>query len=241
MAGIGTGALLAMVLTLGGGDASDEPPAGTASDPFAARRLEMVETQIVARGVADERVLGAMRRVPRHRFVPADLQDEAYLDGPLPIGSGQTISQPYIVALMTELVRPRAGMKVLEIGTGSGYQAAVLAACGAEVYTIEILADLGRQAVARLAELGHDRIHARIGDGFDGWPEEAPFEAILVTAAPDTIPAPLLDQLAVGGRLVIPLGRGVQDLIVVARTPGGLERRTVTPVRFVPMTGKAER
>jgi protein-L-isoaspartate(D-aspartate) O-methyltransferase len=181
-----------------------------------------------------------MRRVPRHSFVPSDLWGQAHSDRPLPIGHRQTISQPYIVALMTELVRPDPETKVLEIGTGSGYQAAVLAECAGQVYTIEILPELGRQAADLLKRLGYDTIHTRIGDGFDGWPEHAPFDAIVVTAAPPKIPQPLLDQLAVGGRLVIPVGRQSQNLVVVTRTADGFERRTVTPVRFVPMTGKAQ-
>jgi protein-L-isoaspartate(D-aspartate) O-methyltransferase len=220
-------------------ETAQQPPA-TENDPYLSRRALMVATQIEARGISDAHVLDALRRVPRHRFVPAELRGEAYADRPLPIGHQQTISQPYIVALMTELVRPRAGAKVLEIGTGSGYQAAVLAECDMEVYTIEILPELGRQAAALLAELGHRGVRSRIGDGFDGWPDAAPFDAIIVTAAPPSIPQPLLDQLAVGGRLVIPVGEGFQNLMLVTRTADGLDRRTVTPVRFVPMTGKAQ-
>ena len=200
----------------------------------------MVATQIEARGVRAPRVIAAMSAVPRHEFVPAELREAAYRDSPLPIGLEQTISQPYIVALMTELLLPEPSMKVLEIGTGSGYQAAILGEVVGEVYTIEIIPELGRRSAAFLERLGYENIHTRIGDGFDGWPEQAPFEAIIVTAAPAEIPAPLLEQLAVGGRLVIPVGRGSQDLIVVKRTTTGYARRTVTPVRFVPMTGKAE-
>jgi protein-L-isoaspartate(D-aspartate) O-methyltransferase len=209
-------------------------------DATEARRRAMVTTQIEARGVRDPRVLEAMRSVPRHLFVPPEYRNEAYSDHPLPVGERQTISQPYIVALMTELVGPRPGMKVLEVGTGSGYQAAVLAACGVQVYTIEILPGLAERAAALLAELGYEDLHTRVGDGFDGWPEAAPFDAILVTAAPDRIPQPLLDQLAVGGRLVIPVGAAAQELVLVVRSEDGYERRSVTPVRFVPMTGKAE-
>jgi protein-L-isoaspartate(D-aspartate) O-methyltransferase len=211
-----------------------------AADPFESRRLQMVASQIEARGVSDACVLDAMRRVPRHAFVPPDMREQAYTDRPLPIGHHQTISQPYIVALMTELVRPRADTKVLEIGTGSGYQAAVLAECAGAVYTIEILPELGRQATELLVQLGYENVHTRIGDGFDGWEEHAPFDAIIVTAAPPRIPQPLLDQLAPGGRLVIPVGEGFQDLVLVTRTDSGFDRRTVTPVRFVPMTGKAQ-
>jgi len=200
----------------------------------------MVTTQIEARGIDDSCVLDAMRRVPRERFVPAPLENDAYRDGPLSIGRGQTISQPYIVALMTALIEPQPTMRVLEIGTGSGYQAAVLAECVADVYTIEIIPELGRQAAERLESLSYTNIHPRIGDGYDGWPEEAPFDGIVVTAAPSEIPQPLLDQLAVGGRLVIPVGLGSQDLVVVTRTEEGYVKRVETPVRFVPMTGKAE-
>ena len=211
------------------------------TDERLAERQEMVATQIAARGISDPRVLEALGRVPRHRFVPPELEGMAYADRPLPIGHEQTISQPYIVALMTELAAPRPGTKVLEVGTGSGYQAAVLAETGAEVYTIEIVPELGQRAERLLGELGYEGVHVRVGDGFDGWPEQAPFEAIVVTAAPDEIPRPLLDQLARGGRLVIPVGTGSQDLVVVTRDAhGGYERRRVAPVRFVPMTGKAQ-
>jgi len=212
-----------------------------AENPEEARRREMVSTQIEARGIDHSRVLDAMRSVPRHLFVPPNLRDEAYRDGPLPIGYQQTISQPYIVALMTELIRPEASMKVLEVGTGSGYQAAVLAECVGDVYTIEIVPELGRRSAVLLERLGYRNVHLRIGDGFDGWPEEAPFDAILVTAAPAEVPQPLKEQLAEGGRLVIPVGRGSQDLIVLTRTAEGFEQSRVTGVRFVPMTGKAER
>jgi protein-L-isoaspartate(D-aspartate) O-methyltransferase len=210
-------------------------------DPYRTTRDAMVAEQIEARGIRDPAVLAAMRRVPRHRFVQDDFSAHAYIDRPLPIGHQQTISQPYIVAAMTEHVGPRPDMRVLEIGTGSGYQAAVLAECVREVYTIEILPELGRLAASRLAELGYTNVHVRIGDGYDGWPEEAPFDAIVVTAAPPKIPQPLLDQLAVGGRLVIPVGEASQaELLVVTRTAQGFERRTAEAVRFVPMTGKAQ-
>jgi len=234
---------LLTVLALAGAFGDDGGTGGApgAADPEEARRREMVATQIEARGIDDPRVLKAMLTVPRHLFVPPEARHEAYRDGPLPIGLEQTISQPYIVALMTELIRPTASMKVLEVGTGSGYQAAVLAECVETVYTIEIVPELGRRAAKLLASLGYENVHTRIGDGFDGWPEEAPFDAILVTAAPEEVPGPLKEQLAVGGRLVIPVGRGSQDLIVLTRTEKGFERRTVTAVRFVPMTGKADR
>ncbi len=207
---------------------------------FAPERERMVEDQIDARGIVDERVLAAMKRVPRHRFVPLDLAREAYGDHPLPIGEGQTISQPYIVAFMSEALELDGHEKVLEIGTGSGYQAAVLSELAREVFTIEIVPELGRRAEATLRELGHANVHVRVGDGYLGWPEEAPFDAILVTAAPDHVPEPLVDQLAVGGRMILPVGEERQELILIHRTPQGIEREEVLSVRFVPMTGIAE-
>lgn len=228
--------LLALACSAGGRDGELEQE----TDRDRERRVAMVSQQIEARGVRDRRVLDAMRRVPRHLFVPGELREVAYTDRPLAVGHQQTISQPYIVALMTELLRPRSGMRVLEIGTGSAYQAAVLAELVDTVYTIEIVPELGRSAAERLERLGYSNVRTRIGDGFDGWPDAAPFDGIIVTAAPEEIPSPLLEQLAVGGRLVIPVGRGAQDLLVVKRTPEGLERERVIPVRFVPMTGKAE-
>jgi protein-L-isoaspartate(D-aspartate) O-methyltransferase len=216
---------------------ADDRGAGEAADQT--RRLRMVETQIVARGITAPTVLEAMRTVPRHRFVPVSMRDRAYDDTPLPIGDGQTISQPYIVAVMTAAVRPRKGMKVLEVGTGSGYQAAVLASCGAEVDSIEVIPALGLRASALLAELGYQNVRVRIGDGFDGWPEHAPFDAIVLTAAPERVPQPLLDQLRVGGRLVAPVGRDFQNLVVITRMERGLVTQVIEAVRFVPMTGKA--
>jgi protein-L-isoaspartate(D-aspartate) O-methyltransferase len=212
-------------------------------DPMAAAREAMVASQIEARGVKDPRVLAALRRVERHRFVPDRLRPAAHDDRPLPIGHDQTISQPYIVALMTELAAVRPGARVLEVGTGSGYQAAVLSVLAGEVYTIEIVAPLADEARRRLAALGYGNVSVRTGDGYRGWPEHAPFDAILVTAAPPEIPEPLLRQLALGGRLVAPVGPdgGDQQLVVVERTPSGLARRSVLPVRFVPMTGEAQR
>jgi protein-L-isoaspartate(D-aspartate) O-methyltransferase len=214
--------------------------AGGATDEFAAARARMVEEQIEARGIAAPRVLEAMRKVPRQEFVPESQRSRAYDDGPLPIGEGQTISQPYIVALMTELAAPGPGAKVLEVGTGSGYQAAVLAACGAEVWSIEIVDPLARRAERDLARLGFDRVHVRSGDGYRGWPEAAPFDAILVTAAAPRVPEALLAQLRVGGRLVIPVGEtgALQSLEVHEREEAGFTVRHVTPVRFVPMTGE---
>jgi len=211
------------------------------ADPSQRERGNMVAEQIVARGIKDAGVLDAMKRVPRHLFVPEDVRALAYADRPLPIGYDQTISQPAIVATMTELANVRRGSRVLEVGTGSGYQAAVLATMGAEVYSIEIVAPLGEQAARLLAELGYDKVKTRIGDGYRGWPEAAPFDAILVTAAPPKVPAPLKRQLKVGGRLVIPVGTVDQELRVLTRTRTGWDERTVFPVRFVPMTGEAER
>jgi protein-L-isoaspartate(D-aspartate) O-methyltransferase len=204
---------------------------------FEAARERMVARQIAARDVTDARVLAAMRRVPRHEFVPESVRAHAYEDDPLPIGHGQTISQPYIVALMTQLAEVGPDARVLEVGTGSGYQAAVLAELAGEVYTIEIVEPLARQAERTLARLGYGRVHVRHGDGWRGWPEAAPFDAIVVTAAPRTVPPALLDQLAPGGRLVIPVGGADQQLRVYHRTKTGLETRDVAPVRFVPMTG----
>jgi protein-L-isoaspartate(D-aspartate) O-methyltransferase len=198
----------------------------------------MVERQIRARGVRDPAVLAAMKKVPRHELVPAEHRDLAYRDHPLPIGHDQTISQPYVVAAMTEMADVKPGEKVLEIGTGSGYQAAVLAEIGAEVYTIEIVRPLGERAAADLERLGY-KVHARIGDGFRGWPEAAPFDAIILTAAPPEVPRPLLEQLAVGGRLVGPIGDHHQIMRVVTRSEDGLSERDAFPVRFVPMVGEA--
>jgi protein-L-isoaspartate(D-aspartate) O-methyltransferase len=206
---------------------------------FAAARLRMVREQIELRGVRDDRVLEAMRKVPRHRFVPDRLTAFAYEDGPLPIGEGQTISQPYIVALMTELLQAKPGDKILEVGTGSGYQAAVLAEMGAEVHTIEIVEPLAVTARRLLEQMDYPRIRFRVGDGYRGWPEAAPFDGIIVTAAPDHVPRPLVDQLEAGGRMVIPVGAGSQDLLVITRTAEGTARESVIPVRFVPMTGEA--
>jgi protein-L-isoaspartate(D-aspartate) O-methyltransferase len=205
------------------------------------RRLEMVANQIERRGVKDKAVLTALRKVPRHRFVPAVWQGRAYTDGPLPIGEGQTISQPYIVGWMTELIEPTKKMRVLEIGTGSGYQAAVLAECVGEVDTIEVVPALGNKAKDLLGELGYRNIRVRIGDGYEGWRERAPYDAIILTAAPPTdVPRPLLEQLKPGGRLVAPVGRGVQDLVRITKTPTGYKRDVLAAVQFVPMTGKAQ-
>ena len=210
--------------------------ADEASDPWEAPRHRMVEKQIVAREVNHPATLTALRKVPRHRFVPADLLKLAYADQPLPIGLGQTISQPYIVACMTEQIAPTREMRVLEIGTGSGYQAAVLAEICAEVFTIEIVPELGKRSAALLDELGYRNIRTRVGDGWAGWPEAAPFDAIIVTAAAETIPPPLLAQLTEGGRMIIPLGPqgGAQELVLVTKRGGRVETRPLIPVRFVP-------
>jgi len=199
----------------------------------------MVESQIVARGVEAPAVIDAMRRVPRHEFVSDAYRASAYDDRPLPIEDGQTISQPYIVALMTELADVQRGETVLEVGTGSGYQAAVLAALGARVFSVEIMPGLAASARARLERLKYG-VEVKHGDGYAGWPEHAPFDAIIITAAPPNVPAPLVQQLAVGGKLVVPVGRGSQDLWVWTRTQSGLDKRNVLPVRFVPMTGQAQ-
>ncbi len=205
------------------------------------QREQMVSQQIEARGVKDPLVLESMRAVPRHLFVPENYRDAAYTDSPLPIGDSQTISQPYIVALMTELLEVEAGEKVLEIGTGSGYQAAVLAAMGVEVRSIEIRQGLCHRASATLEELGYSSVVVRCGDGYGGWPEEVPFDGIIVTAAPERIPDPLLEQLAENANMVIPVGDFYQELKVITRTADGFDERSVIPVRFVPMTGEVER
>jgi protein-L-isoaspartate(D-aspartate) O-methyltransferase len=210
-------------------------------DGFAAERRRMVESQIRARDVRDGRVLTAMASVPRHLFVPQAFRPQAYEDYPLPIGNEQTISQPYIVALMTSLLELDGGERVLEIGTGSGYQAAVLAEIAGEVFTIEILPPLVERARATLTELGYENVVLRAGNGWAGWPDKAPFDGILVTAAPPRVPEALLEQLAVGGRLVIPVGRFFQDLLVYTKTEAGFEKRNVIPVRFVPMVGETEK
>ncbi|MDH4038844.1 MAG: protein-L-isoaspartate(D-aspartate) O-methyltransferase [Candidatus Krumholzibacteria bacterium] len=199
------------------------------------KRKQMVEKQMERRGITDARVLEALRAVERHRFVPETAQEDAYEDYPLAIGFGQTISQPYIVALMTESIEPKPGDRVLEIGTGSGYQAAVLSLLVKDVYSIEIVEELGLAAAERLAQLGYDNVHVRVGDGYQGWPEHAPFDAIVVTAAPPEIPQALVDQLAEGGRMVIPVGTSYQELLMVEKKNGKVSRRVITVVRFVPM------
>ena len=201
----------------------------------------MVDTQIVGGGITDPRVVAAMRQVPRHRFIPDYESEDAYGDFPLPIGHAQTISQPYIVAYMTEALKLQPGEKVLEIGTGSGYQAAILAELGVQVFTIEIVKPLAQYARDNLSKVGYDHVLVRAGDGYQGWPEERPFDAIIITAAPDHVPSPLLEQLAVGGRLILPVGDYSQNLVLIRRTEEGYQRTELLPVRFVPMTGQAEK
>jgi protein-L-isoaspartate(D-aspartate) O-methyltransferase len=210
------------------------------ADRTALARDQMVREQIAARGIESPAVLAAMRAVPRHELVPKPVRELAYADRPLPIGYDQTISQPYIVALMTELSAAGPGDKVLEIGTGSGYQAAVLAELGARVFSIEIVEPLAVRAGRDLERLGHgDKVTVRAGDGYRGWPAEAPFDAILLTAAPPKVPQPLIEQLRVGGRLVAPVGEGIQELRVLRKTESGVTEEAILPVQFVPMTGEA--
>ena len=201
----------------------------------------MVEQQLKPRGIHDERVLAAMAKVPREEFVADDLRNRAYTDGPLPIGHDQTISQPYIVAFMTEQLHPQPTDKILEIGTGSGYQAAVLAELVKEVYTIEIVEPLAKEASARLARLDYNNAHVKVGDGYQGWPEVAPFDGIIVTCAPDKVPQPLTQQLKDGGRMIIPVGTTMMDqqLYLLEKKNGELAQTAILPVRFVPMIGEA--
>jgi len=208
---------------------------------YADQRRQMVNDQLIPRGITNESVLEAMLKVPRHKFVPEGLIHKAYEDCPLPIGMSQTISQPYIVAFMTELLNIKKGDKVLEVGTGSGYQAAVLAEIGCEVYTIEIVESLALKAKEILLDLGYKNIYFKIGDGYMGWQENAPYNAVIVTAAPSEVPEPLIEQLKEGGKMVIPVGNYFQELILLKKTKEGLKEKRVTPVRFVPMTGEAQR
>jgi protein-L-isoaspartate(D-aspartate) O-methyltransferase len=214
----------------------------TEPSDFAAERQRMVQQQLMARDITDARVLAAMAKVPREEFVPPESRAASYEDGPLPIGRGQTISQPYIVAFMTEQLRPKPSDHVLEIGTGSGYQAAILAELVKDVYTIEIIEALAKDAETTLRRLGYKNVHAKVGDGYRGWPEHAPFDAITVTCAPDHVPQPLIDQLKEGGRMIIPVGGfGNQELYLLEKKNGQLQRRAVLPVRFVPMAGEAQK
>ena len=228
------------MLTLGGFDST--PPVPPEEAVYAAARARMVRDQIAARGITDSRVLAAMASVPRHEFVPASKRAWAYEDGPLPIGHEQTISQPYIVAFMTAALNPKPSDRVLEIGTGSGYQAAVLSGLVAEVYSVELVASLAQRARADLQRLGYGNVQVRCGDGYLGWPEAAPFDAVIGTCAPEQVPKVLVDQLKMGGRMILPVGPqgGGQELILLRKTTSGLERQAVMPVRFVPMVGKAK-
>ena len=212
----------------------------TPPDPSTAARERMLREQIAARGIEDPRVLAAIARVPRHELVPPEQREHAYEDRPLPIGFQQTISQPFVVAYMTEQLRLRGDERVLEIGTGSGYQAAVLSLLAREVWSIEIVEPLAERARGDLARLGFTNVHVRAGDGYRGWPEQAPFDAVLVTAAPGHVPQALVDQLAVGGRMVLPVGSVDQQLLLLERDASGVRRETLIPVRFVPMRGEAE-
>jgi protein-L-isoaspartate(D-aspartate) O-methyltransferase len=217
-------------------------PAPISAREFALERERMVKEQIAMRGVVDERVLRAMRKVPREQFVPEEVRGESYSDGPLPIGYDQTISQPFVVAFLTEKLGLRPTDRVLEIGTGSGYQAAILAELAAKVYTIEIVEPLGKKAAQTLQRLGYKNAQVRIGDGYQGWPEYAPFDAVIVTCAPNHVPQPLVEQIKEGGRIVIPVGPpGDQTLYLLEKKNGRLEQRNVLPVSFVPMTGEASR
>lgn len=209
---------------------------------FATQRQRMVQQQLMPRGINDQRVLGAMAKVPREEFVPTDSRAASYEDGPLPIGYGQTISQPYIVAFMTEQLRPKPSDRVLEVGTGSGYQAAILAELVSEVYSIEIVEPLAKNAEATLQRLGYKNVHVNVGDGYKGWPEEEPFDAIIVTCAPDKVPQPLVDQLKDDGRMVIPVGdRFAQELYLLEKKNGQLKQSATLEVRFVPMTSETQK
>lgn len=235
-----TGSLIGLVLALNAISAACAPPA--ANPDFKTAREKMVREQLTGwgRGITNKEVLKAMGRVPRHEFVPSHLRPLAYRDHPLPIGHDQTISQPYIVAFMTEKLDPQRTDKVLEIGTGSGYQAAVLAELVAEVYTLEIVEALALASKATLNRLGYTNVHIRFGDGYKGWPEARPFDSIIVTCAPDHVPEPLIEQLREGGKMIIPVGpQGSQELYLLQKEGGTLSRRAVLPVRFVPMTGTA--
>src|SRR5438270_12744493 len=222
-----------------GATACHRKPASTSE--FAAERQKMVQEQLKPRSINDERVLAAIAKVPRQEFVPENMRAKSYSDSALPIGHDQTISQPFIVAFMTEQLRPQPTDRVLEIGTGTGYQTAILAELVKDVYTIEIVEPLAKDASARLARLGYSNAHVKIGDGFQGWPEVAPFDAIIVTCAPDKVPQPLTQQLKEGGRMIIPVGSGIMDqqLYLLEKKNGELAQRAILPVRFVQMTGEA--
>ena len=219
---------------------SQAEPSNAPNSDFHQQRLQMVEQQIRRRGITETTVLDAMSRVPRHRFVASTLGEVAYSDHPLPIEHGQTISQPYIVAYMTEVADITPDEIVLEVGTGSGYQAAVLGEIAQTVYTIEIIPELAETAQQTLNELGYENVQVRAGDGYQGWPEHAPFDAILVTAAPDHVPQPLVDQLALNGKMIIPVGDWFQEMRVITKTETGVLEESTMPVQFVPMTGEAQ-
>ncbi len=212
-------------------------------EPFYSLRKSMIENQIVRRNVLDPEVIRAMEKIPRDLFVPEPQRAEAYEDRPLPIGYGQTISQPYIVALMTEALRIKKGEKVLEIGAGSGYQAAVLAEIGAETYTVEIVPELAKFARENLKKTGYGSVQVKAGDGYQGWKEFAPFDAVIVTCAPEKVPQPLIEQLKEGGRMIVPVGpeNQVQELVLLKKVKGELLRQSIAPVRFVPMTGEVQK
>ena len=212
-----------------------DSPGSSQGDKYAEKRWDMVENQIISRGIQNSRVIDAMLKVKRHLFVPKDYIDSAYSDNPIPIEKGQTVSQPYIVALMSELLNPEPGKKILEIGTGSGYQTAILSEIGCEVYTIEIIEDIAIKTHRILDDLGYSNIKFKIGDGYEGWEEHAPFQGIIVTAAPAQIPEKLVDQLSTDGRLVIPVGDTNQELLLIEKTIEGITKKRVTSVRFVPM------
>jgi protein-L-isoaspartate(D-aspartate) O-methyltransferase len=235
---LAAGFLLASSAGLAAGGRTLVAPPPARLDPYVQLRRSMVTEQIRRRGVKEPSVLSAMEQVPRHLFVPAAQQGQAYEDHPLDVGSGRTIYQPYVVALMTSLLDLDPGKTVLEVGTGSGYHAAVLSRIARKVYSIEISPPVAAEAEKRLAELGYRNVDIRVGDGYKGWPEAGPFDAILLSAAPLKIPAPLLQQLRVGGKMVVAEGGFIQDLLVITKTADGLEKRTVIPVRLSPMTGQ---
>ena len=230
-------ALLLVLIPLACASSIHPPPK---ENTYSERRSEMVKQQLAARDIDNPAVLQAMGEVPRHQFVPAAIQPYAYTDSPLPIGLEQTISQPYIVALMTQLVDPKPKERALEVGTGSGYQAAVLSKLVQKVFTIEIIEELAETARATLRDSGFLNVTVRYGDGYAGWEEEAPFDIIMVTAAAPVVPQPLIEQLADGGRLVLPVGPvgGIQELILIRKEKGKIREKKIIPVRFVPMTGK---
>jgi protein-L-isoaspartate(D-aspartate) O-methyltransferase len=229
---------LAVAVLAAGGCGQKAPP----PSEFAAQRQQMVQRQLVTRGINDQPVLAAMAQVPREECVSPESRSASYQDGPLPIGYGQTISQPYIVAFMTEQLRPKTSDRVLEIGTGSGYQAAILAELVSEVYSIEIIEPLAKNAETTLQRLGYKNVHVKPGDGYKGWPETAPFDAIIVTCAPDKVPQPLVDQLKDDGRMVIPVGhRFAQQLYLLEKKNGQLKQSATLPVRFVPMASEGEK